>query len=277
MFNLCTVSIVRSACYMCVVCDVHQLVQVGYALCTRHIFEKAVNKYGVSTVALDPTGLKNKDSLASVGNLLVELGLVMGVYDAADIASVPFGDALKPQKHAREWCVWYHVTRGVVSIVCRVACLPPCLATQPCRGCWFLQLAPEVCGVVWVILCVACRYVVCAEHDMLLAPHINISTTRASWLVATVASMMDTKASPRSLRASMVMRAVVKSILSDRPLSEVEMRHAGCWVQNASSAAMVNYFSSKGAAAHLSGLVRTSFSCMHACTSILRLQYILGC
>lgn len=81
-----------------------RVLQVGYALSTRHVFEKRLNAYGVSTVALDPMGLQTSESLAIVGNILVELGLVMGAYDAAEIAAVPFGGTLKPQEHAREWC-----------------------------------------------------------------------------------------------------------------------------------------------------------------------------
>lgn len=88
------------------------MLQVGYALSTRHVFEKRMNAYGVSTVALDPMGLQTSESLAIVGNNLVELGLVMGVYDAAEIAAVPFGGTLKPQEHAREWCAPAVCTRS---------------------------------------------------------------------------------------------------------------------------------------------------------------------
>lgn len=96
---------------------------------------------------------------------------------------------------------------------------------------------------------------------MLLAPHINVQSTRISWLVALCGVMADMNTNPRSLRASMVFRMVVSSILAGRQPSEVEMRHAGCWVQNAGCAAMVHYFSSKGAAALLANLVRASTVC----------------
>jgi len=79
-------------------------VQTGYALHTRHVVDKCPNAYGVNTVALDPTGLRATPSLAIAGNLLVELGLVMGVYDAAEVHALPFGATLAPQAHAREWC-----------------------------------------------------------------------------------------------------------------------------------------------------------------------------
>lgn len=91
---------------------------------------------------------------------------------------------------------------------------------------------------------------------MLFLPYVNVTSARVSWLVAMCGVMMDTSANPRSLRASMVLRMVVSAIIAGRTPSEVEMRHAGCWVQNSGCAAMVHYFSSKGAAALLANMVR---------------------
>lgn len=91
---------------------------------------------------------------------------------------------------------------------------------------------------------------------MLMLPYINVTSARVSWLVGICGVMFDTHVGPRALRASMVLRMVVSSILGDRPPTETEMRHAGTWVHTSGNAAMVHYFSSKGAAAQLGNLVR---------------------
>lgn len=91
-------------------------------------------------------------------------------------------------------------------------------------------------------------------------PFINVPCARISWLVAMAGLMAGLKASPRALRSSMVLRMVLQQITSDRAPNEVLMRYAGNWVQNATAAAMVHYFSNKAASPTLGGLVRVSIA-----------------
>lgn len=114
-----------------------------------------------------------------------------------------------------------------------------------------------------------CRYVICTQHDLHFLPYINVPGARISWLVAMCGVLADAKIdgessgggvrmNPRALRSSMVLRLVLSRITSDRAPDEVLMRHIGTWVQNATAAAMVHYFSSRGAAPALAALVRLS-------------------
>lgn len=61
------------------------------------------------------------------GNLLVELGLVMGVYSAEDINALPFGGAMQPQEHAREWCA------SVTAHTCSPLARSPPVSPSPAR------------------------------------------------------------------------------------------------------------------------------------------------
>lgn len=80
-------------------------VQVGWAVVTRHLVSKAPNNYGVHVVGLNPLGMSTSPGLVIIGNALMELGLVMAVFSAGDMANVPFGGTVHVQPHAREWCV----------------------------------------------------------------------------------------------------------------------------------------------------------------------------
>lgn len=106
---------------------------------------------------------------------------------------------------------------------------------------------------------------------MLFLPYINVPGPRISWLVAVCGLLAEpeggnaeqeqptgkgVRMGPRALRSSMVLRMVLSRIVSDRAPDEVLMRHIGTWVQNATAAAMVHYFSSRGAASTLAGMVR---------------------
>lgn len=91
---------------------------------------------------------------------------------------------------------------------------------------------------------------------MLMLPYINVTTAHVSWLVGICGVMLDTHVGPHAVRASMVLRMVVSSILGERPPTETEMRHTGTWVHTSGNAAMVHYFSSKGVAAQLGTLMR---------------------
>lgn len=105
---------------------------------------------------------------------------------------------------------------------------------------------------------------------MLFLPYINVPGPRISWLVAVCGLLAEpeggnaeqekptgkgVRMGPRALRSSMVLRMVLSRIVSDRAPDEVLMRHIGTWVQNATAAAMVHYFSSRGAASTLAGMV----------------------
>lgn len=59
-----------------------------------------------------------------VGSLLVQLGLVMGVFDAEQIVSLPYNSRLCPKPHAQEWCVSCNkcALRGLHACVCRRPC-----------------------------------------------------------------------------------------------------------------------------------------------------------
>lgn len=80
------------------------MLQVGWALQTRHVVTKCPNNYGVNTLVLDPTGLQASPGLPIPGSLLVQLGMAMGVYDAATIVNTPYGGLMKPNPHTKEWC-----------------------------------------------------------------------------------------------------------------------------------------------------------------------------
>lgn len=101
-----------------------------------------------------------------------------------------------------------------------------------------------------------------------MLPYINVPGTRISWLVAMAGVLADVgppgrgvKVGVRALRSSMVLRQVLMQITSDRAPDETVMRHAGAWVQNSNSAAMVHYFSNRAAATTLGGMVRRQPIC----------------
>lgn len=100
-----------------------------------------------------------------------------------------------------------------------------------------------------------CRYVICTQHDLHFLPYINVPASRVAWLIAMCGRLAGLHVHVRGLRASMVMRLVMESVVLGKPMNEVLMRHIGTWVQNISAAAMVAYFSNKAAAAAMAGMV----------------------
>lgn len=89
------------------------VVQIGWAFVSWHVQSKAPNNYGVNVVGLNPLGMEALPGRVIVGNALIELGLVMGVFSAQDMLNVPFGETLPLRERAKEWCV--------------VCCRPPCM------------------------------------------------------------------------------------------------------------------------------------------------------
>lgn len=78
--------------------------QMGFAFVSHHAVNKCPNQYGTPVLALDPTGQRMSPSMPVVGSLLVQLGLVMGVYDAEQITRLPYNAPLRPKPHAQHWC-----------------------------------------------------------------------------------------------------------------------------------------------------------------------------
>ena len=78
-------------------------VQAGFALVTNLAMDKAPNAFGMKMIALDPIGQRLDAGTALAGNSIVELGLVMGAYDAGELAALSYGEELRPRPHAREW------------------------------------------------------------------------------------------------------------------------------------------------------------------------------
>ena len=101
-----------------------------------------------------------------------------------------------------------------------------------------------------------CRYVICMEHDLQLLPHVNVSSSRISLLIAKCASVCDLWASVRGQRSSMVLNQTLGAMNSGRPLQHLLTQHTGGWMFGASGANIPHYFTSQGAGGSLAPLVR---------------------
>lgn len=130
--------------------------QIGFSMATRHVVTKCPNRYGVNTVVLDPSGLAAHPALVVAGNLLVELGLVMGVYDADDLARLEFGDVLQPREATKKW---YGPSRCELASCAADALCPHTLHVTllltPCCG--------RVCIVAYELhMCMSYMHAACA-------------------------------------------------------------------------------------------------------------------
>lgn len=105
---------------------------MGFAFVSHHVVNKCPNQFGTPVLALDPTGQRVSPSMPVVGSLLVQLGLVMGVFDAEQIVSLPYNSRLCPKPHAQEWCVSCNkcALRGLHACVCR----RPCFCVSACTA-----------------------------------------------------------------------------------------------------------------------------------------------
>lgn len=94
---------------------------------------KAPNNYNVNVVRLNPLGMEALPGRVLVGNALIELGLVMGAFNAHDMLKVPFGEAVPVQEqHAKEWRA---VCRGDMSLVPSAWLRGECLGARWCATC----------------------------------------------------------------------------------------------------------------------------------------------
>ena len=78
-------------------------VQAGFALVTNLTMDKAPNSCGQKMMAVDPIGQRTDANTPLAGNSVVELGLVMGAYDAGELAALQYEEELRPRPHAKEW------------------------------------------------------------------------------------------------------------------------------------------------------------------------------
>lgn len=128
---------------------------------TRHVVTKSPNRYGVNTVVLDPSGLSAHPALVVAGNVLVELGLVMGVYDAQDIAKLEFGDVLQPREESKDWCA---LSRWELASCAADALCPHMLHVDRC-------VLVAVLSSLYRCIC-ACRTCICACRTCML--HVQV-------------------------------------------------------------------------------------------------------
>eukprot|EP00892_Ulva_mutabilis_P010914 jgi/Ulvmu1/8195/UM041_0003.1 len=196
--------------------------KVGYALVCVSQCDKAPNSYGVKTIALDCLGMDQDGLVPLVGNMLVELGLAMGVYTPAMLRSLVNGDTLLPAADKREW------------------------------------------------------YVICVEHDLLFNPFANASSSRISALLGSVAAVCGVYAGPRSLRSSMVLNAVLGTLLLGKPFDPTHLNHRGHWVFGPNNAALSKYFTSQGSAARFALITQAGNCASEAAQERARLLSRIG-
>lgn len=90
-----------------------------------------------------------------IGNLIVELGVAMGVFAPAHLAQLQDGDPVVPTPGTEEWC-GPRAPGGVVGV-------------------------DAVYGVKIETYCGrCCRFVLCIEHNLHFVPYVNMSSTRIS-------------------------------------------------------------------------------------------------
>lgn len=80
-----------------------QNARVGYTAVQLTNFDKAPHKRGVRLGAFDPTGVMQDNTVAMVGNMLVELGATIGVYDAAALHKMKPGEEVAFGGECADW------------------------------------------------------------------------------------------------------------------------------------------------------------------------------
>eukprot|EP00892_Ulva_mutabilis_P000734 jgi/Ulvmu1/10661/UM066_0043.1 len=104
-------------------------------------------------------------------------------------------------------------------------------------------------------------FVLCAEHDSLFSPYVNITSGRLSWLMAMLGAVCGGfYAGPRVLRVSLVHRSIMQSILSGRTFDGIQLKYTGGWKQTPNAAPLSHYFSPQAAATGFGILTASSLS-----------------
>lgn len=80
-----------------------QIARVGYTAVQLTNFDKSPHVRGVRMSAFDPTGITQDGTVALVGNMLVELGTAMGVYNAATLQRLGNGDPVEVNEACADW------------------------------------------------------------------------------------------------------------------------------------------------------------------------------
>lgn len=94
------------------------------------------------------------------------------------------------------------------------------------------------------------------EHDCTFSPYVNVSPNRIGWLVAAAAAVCGVYTSPRALRSSVVVNAVIQALMSGRVYNSRETELKGDWTNGAMSAAEPHYFTNQGVMGDFALVVR---------------------
>lgn len=65
--------------------------------------DKAPDARGPRLSTFDPTGVTDDHTVALVGNMLVELGVAMGVFDLAKVGKLAEGEVVQMEDGCAEW------------------------------------------------------------------------------------------------------------------------------------------------------------------------------